>query len=47
MKELLWQYYFYAMAEGNVRTENGEKMLKELACVCDRLKAPSGKGIKP
>jgi len=39
MKELLWQYYFYVEAEGNVRTENGERMLDELSAFCDRLKA--------
>ncbi len=39
MKELLWQYYFYVEAEGNVHTENGRKMLEELNNYCDRLKA--------
>ena len=38
MKELLWQYYFYVEAEGNVDTENGGAMMKELASCCDQLK---------
>ena len=38
MKELLWQYYFYVEAEGNVHTENGRAMLCELEKFCDRLK---------
>ena len=39
MKELLWQYYFYAEAEGNIHTEKGEEMLSELKNYCDRLKS--------
>ena len=38
MKELLWQYYFYVEAEGNIDTENGERMLSELSGCCDQLK---------
>ncbi len=38
MKELLWQYYFYVEAEGNIHTNEGEEMLKELELYCDRLK---------
>ncbi|MBO5279863.1 MAG: bifunctional chorismate mutase/prephenate dehydratase, partial [Clostridia bacterium] len=38
MKELLWQYYFYVEAEGNVQTENGNQMMEELGEFCDRLK---------
>ncbi len=38
MKELLWQYYFYVEAEGNIYTEQGQDMLRELATCCDRLK---------
>ena len=38
MKELLWQYYFYVEAEGNVHTEDGRAMLCELENFCDRLK---------
>ncbi len=39
MKELLWQYYFYVEAEGNIFTDEGQKMLSELGDYCDRLKA--------
>ncbi|MBR4296556.1 MAG: chorismate mutase [Clostridia bacterium] len=41
MKELLWQYYFYIEVEGNIHTENGKDMLRELESYCDRLK-PAG-----
>ncbi len=39
MKELLWQYYFYVEAEGNIHTPDGEAMLGELSNYCDRLKS--------
>ena len=39
MKELLWQYYFYVEAEGNIRSEEGQAMMRELTQNCDRLKA--------
>lgn len=39
MKELLWQYYFYVEAEGNIFTDEGRRMLAELDEYCDRLKA--------
>lgn len=39
MKELLWQYYFYVEAEGNVHTEAGAAMMAELGEYCDRLRA--------
>lgn len=38
MKELLWQYYFYVEAEGDLGSENGKKMLKELETCCDKLR---------
>lgn len=38
MKELLWQYYFYVEAEGNIDTEAGEAMMRELEGCCDQLK---------
>lgn len=38
MKELLWQYYFYVEAEGDLNTPEGQAMLKELEPLCDRLK---------
>lgn len=39
MKELMWQYYFYVEAEGNIFSEQGKKMMQELSGHCDRLKA--------
>ena len=39
MKELLWQYYFYVEAEGNINTDDGRQMMSELSEYCDRLKA--------
>ena len=39
LKGLLWQYYFYVEAEGNVYTDEGEKMMRELGQYCDRLRA--------
>ncbi len=38
MKELLWQYYFYVEAEGNVNTPEGQAMLADLSPYCDKLK---------
>ena len=38
MKELLWQYYFYVEADGNVHSDEGKRMLDELRRCCDRLK---------
>ena len=38
MKELLWEYYFYVEAEGNVQTENGLTMMEDLGEFCDKLK---------
>ncbi len=38
MKELLWQYYFYLEAEGDIHTREGENMLRALSVFCDRLK---------
>lgn len=39
MKELLWQYYFYVEAEGNLYTDEGREMMRELMQYCDRFKA--------
>lgn len=39
MKELLWQYYFYVEAEGNIHGYEGKCMLEELAVCCDKIKA--------
>lgn len=38
MKGLLWNYYFFVEAEGNIATQNGKDMLTELSAVCARLK---------
>ncbi len=38
MKELIWNYYFYVEAEGNISTSDGKDMLKALSATCDRLK---------
>ena len=38
MKELLWSYYFFVEADGNINTESGRDMLRELSATCDRLK---------
>ena len=38
MRQLLWQYYFYVEAEGNIDSPEGERMLGELNAYCDRLK---------
>jgi chorismate mutase/prephenate dehydratase len=38
MKDLLWEYYFYLEAEGDIRTREGEDMMRALSVFCDRLK---------
>ncbi len=38
MKELLWQYYFYMEAEGDIYSDNGRAMMEELSSCCDKLK---------
>lgn len=38
MGELLWQYYFYVEAEGNIHSSDGQRMLKELGICCDKIK---------
>lgn len=38
MKDLLWNYFFFIEAEGNINTENGRDMLRELSAVCAKLK---------
>ncbi len=39
MKDLLWQYYFYIEAEGNINTDDGKAMMQELKSCCDKLKS--------
>ncbi|MBO5262027.1 MAG: chorismate mutase [Clostridia bacterium] len=38
MKELLWSYYFYVEADGNINSQSGQDMLRALGATCDRLK---------
>lgn len=38
MKTLMWNYYFYIELEGDITTEDGQDMLRELSTICDRLK---------
>lgn len=37
MKELMWQYYFYAELEGDIAAKGGQ-MLQDLQSLCDKLK---------
>lgn len=37
-KELVWDYYFYAEGEGNISSDEGKAMLKELKKCCSNLK---------
>ena len=37
-KELMWDYYFYAEGEGNINSDKGKLMLKELKKCCKNLK---------
>ena len=38
VKELLWQYYFYLEAEGDIHGAKGQAMLRELESCCDHIK---------
>lgn len=38
MKDLLWSYFFFVEADGNINTENGRDMLQELGAVCAKLR---------
>ena len=38
MKNLIWQYFFYIEAEGNINTPNGRDMMQELSAICAKLK---------
>lgn len=38
MKQHLWQYYFYVEFEGNINSEDGKNMLKDLTVSCDKIK---------
>ena len=37
-KNAAWQYYFYIEAEGDIASHEGQEMLSELSCVCEKLK---------
>lgn len=37
-KELIWDYYFYAEGEGNINSDSGKAMRKELKKCCSNLK---------
>lgn len=38
MKELLWQYYFYAEAEGDLDSPEGRRLMTQIEPYCDRLR---------
>lgn len=38
MKGLLWSYYFYVEADGNISSQEGEDMLREIGAICGQLK---------
>ena len=38
LKDLMWNYYFFIEADGNVNSYEGQNMLKELSAVCAKLK---------
>lgn len=47
MKSLLWEYYFYVEAEGNIYSPEGRAMLGELNEYCDKLReAGTYKAVK-
>ena len=37
-KELGWSYYFYAEGEGNINSQEGQKMIRELQEKCSEIK---------
>lgn len=37
-KELVWNYYFYVEGEGNINSDEGREMLRELKGCCSNLK---------
>jgi prephenate dehydratase len=37
-KELIWDYYFYAEGEGNIGSEEGKAMLRDLKECCNNVK---------
>jgi chorismate mutase/prephenate dehydratase len=47
MKSLAWQYYFCIEAEGDIDSEEGWRMMEELAEQCDRLKVVGRYSVRP
>ena len=38
MKDLLWQYYFYVEAAGDIYSPNGQACVEEMKSCCDKIK---------
>lgn len=38
MKDLLWNYYFYVEAKGDIYGEEGQRCLEEMKSCCDKIK---------
>jgi len=38
MKKLLWQYYFYVEAKGDIYGEEGRACIEEMKHCCDKIK---------
>lgn len=38
MKDLMWNYYFFAELEGDVNAREGRNLIQELGTLCDNLK---------
>ena len=38
MHELLWQYYFYVEAAGDIYSDNGRQCVEEMKGCCDKIK---------
>ena len=38
MHQLMWQYYFYVEAEGDIYSENGKQCVEEMRSCCDKIK---------
>jgi hypothetical protein len=47
MKELLWQYYFYVEAEGNIDTYEGRAMMNIHVKIWDMIRISTNKNIDP
>ncbi len=38
IKDLIWNYYFFVEIEGNISSQDGQNMLKELNAICEKVK---------